>query len=71
MNIPPEKLTEKARDAIIEAQSRSLQLGHQEVDVWHIFAALISQQGGIAPSIIKKIGIPDSAIALSLSRELD
>lgn len=71
MNIPPEKLTENARDAIIEAQSRSLQLGHQEVDVWHIFAALISQQGGIAPSIIKKIGIPDSAIALSLSRELD
>ena len=71
MNIPPEKLTEKARDAIIEAQSRSLQLGNQEVDVWHIFAALISQQGGIAPSIIKKIGIPDSAIELSLSRELD
>lgn len=71
MNIPPEKLTEKARDAIIEARSRSLQLGNQEVDVWHIFAALISQQGGIAPSIIKKIGIPDSAIELSLSRELD
>jgi ATP-dependent Clp protease ATP-binding subunit ClpB len=46
-------------------------LGNQEVDVWHIFAALISQQGGIAPSIIKKIGIPDSAIELSLSRELD
>lgn len=71
MNIPPEKLTEKARDAIIEAQSRSLQLGNQQVDVWHVFAALISQQGGIAPSIIKKIGIPDSAIELSLSRELD
>ena len=55
----------------MEAQSQSHKLGHQEVDVWHIFAALVAQEGGIVSSIIKKLEISDSAIELSLSRELN
>ena len=55
----------------MEAQSQSHKLGHQEVDVWHIFAALVAQEGGIVCSIIKKLEISDSAIELSLSRELN
>ncbi|MDB4784825.1 ATP-dependent chaperone ClpB, partial [Akkermansiaceae bacterium] len=53
------------------AQSQSHKLGHQEVDVWHIFAALVAQEGGIVSSIIKKLEVSDSAIDLSLSRELN
>ena len=71
MNIAADRLTEKAREAIMEAQSQSHKLGHQEVDVWHIFAALVAQEGGIVCSIIKKLEISDSAIELSLSRELN
>ena len=71
MNIAADRLTEKAREAIMEAQSQSHRLGHQEVDVWHIFAALVAQKGGIVSSIIKKLEISDSAIELSLSRELN
>ncbi|MGI9266451.1 MAG: ATP-dependent chaperone ClpB [Akkermansiaceae bacterium] len=71
MNIAADRLTEKAREAIMEAQSQSHKLGHQEVDVWHIFAALVAQEGGIVSSIIKKLEISDSAIELSLSRELN
>lgn len=71
MNIAADRLTEKAREAIMEAQSQSHRLGHQEVDVWHIFAALVAQEGGIVSSIIKKLEISDSAIELSLSRELN
>ncbi len=55
----------------MEAQSQSHRLGHQEVDVWHIFAALVAQEGGIVSSIIKKLEASDSAIELSLSRELN
>ena len=55
----------------MEAQSQSHKLGHQEVDVWHIFAALVAQEGGIVSSIIKKLEVSDSAIELSLSRELN
>lgn len=55
----------------MEAQSQSHKLGHQEVDVWHIFAALVAQKGGIVSSIIKKLEVSDSAIDLSLSRELN
>ena len=71
MNIAADRLTEKAREAIMEAQSQSHRLGHQEVDVWHIFAALVAQEGGIVSSIIKKLEASDSAIELSLSRELN
>ena len=71
MNIAADRLTEKAREAIMEAQSQSHKLGHQEVDVWHIFAALVAQEGGIVSSIIKKLEASDSAIELSLSRELN
>ena len=71
MNIAADRLTEKAREAIMEAQSQSHKLGHQEVDVWHIFAALVAQEGGIVSSIIKKLKVSDSAIDLSLSRELN
>ena len=71
MNIAADRLTEKAREAIMEAQSQSHKLGHQEVDVWHIFAALVAQEGGIVSSIIKKLEVSDSAIDLSLSRELN
>ena len=71
MNIAADRLTEKAREAIMEAQSQSHKLGHQEVDVWHIFAALVAQEGGIVSSIIKKLEVSDSAIELSLSRELN
>ena len=55
----------------MEAQSQSHKLGHQEVDVWHIFAALVAQEGGIVSSIIKKLEVSESAIELSLSRELN
>ena len=55
----------------MEAQSQSHRLGHQEVDVWHIFAALAAQEGGIVSSIIRKLEISHSAIELSLSRELN
>ena len=55
----------------MEAQSQSHKLGHQEVDVWHIFAALVAQEGGIVSSLIKKLEVSDSAIDLSLSRELN
>ena len=71
MNIAADRLTEKAREAIMEAQSQSHRLGHQEVDVWHIFAALAAQEGGIVSSIIRKLEISHSAIELSLSRELN
>ena len=71
MNIAADRLTEKAREAIMEAQSQSHKLGHQEVDVWHIFAALVAQEGGIVSSIIKKLEVSESAIELSLSRELN
>ena len=55
----------------MEAQSQSHKLGHQEVDVWHILAALVAQEGGIVSSIIKKLEVSDSAIESSLSRELN
>ena len=71
MNIAPERLTEKAREALVEAQSISRRLSNQEVDVWHLLSALLNQKRGIVPSIIQKLGITDSAITLAVERELE
>ena len=67
----PERLTDKAREALLEAQSISRRLSNQEVDVWHILSALVSQKRGIVPSIIQKLGITESAITMVLDRELE
>ncbi|MCD8483295.1 MAG: ATP-dependent chaperone ClpB [Verrucomicrobia bacterium] len=66
-----QKFTEKAREAIMSAQSEARRRSHQQVDVWHLLAALLSQQGGIVPAILRKLEIPVEAVRLSLNRELD
>ncbi|MBN2531424.1 MAG: ATP-dependent chaperone ClpB [Spirochaetales bacterium] len=53
-----EKLTEKARAAIQEAHSLASKYNHSEIDVEHLFAALLEQEGGVIPPLLEKLGIP-------------
>lgn len=60
MNI--DKFTEKAQSALYEAQSLAQRFGHQELDAEHILLALLSQDDGLVPQIIEKIGINPQSI---------
>jgi ATP-dependent Clp protease ATP-binding subunit ClpB len=63
--------TEKAREAVSHAQNLSRQRSHAQVDVWHLLAALVEQDGGIVPAVLGKLEVTPSAVALAAGRELD
>nr|WP_325176370.1 ATP-dependent chaperone ClpB [Pelagicoccus mobilis] len=69
--IDPNRLTEMARNALTEAQSISRRKQNNEVDTLHLLSALAEQENGIVQGVLKKLGIPESAVPLALDRELD
>ena len=64
------RFTEKLQEAIRSAQSKAVRYGNQQVDVEHVIAALLEQQGGLAPSILAKAGVNVEAFAQRLEGEL-
>jgi ATP-dependent Clp protease ATP-binding subunit ClpB len=69
--IDPNKLTEKSQEAIISAQQRARDNGHSQIDVEHLAAALIDQQGGIVPSVLTALGVQPAQISSALNTELE
>ena len=67
----PSQLTQMSRQAVTDAQTIARRLNHNEVDTWHLLSALLSQEGGIVPGIVEKLGLTVSALQLSVDRELE
>src|SRR5689334_19663114 len=65
------RFTEKLQEAIRSAQTKAVRYGHQQVDVEHLLAALLEQQGGLASSILAKAGIQVDSLSRRLEAELD
>ena len=65
------RFTEKMQDAVRAAQSVAVQHGNQQVDVEHLFLALLDQEGGLAPSILNKADIRVDALRNRLQQEVD
>jgi ATP-dependent Clp protease ATP-binding subunit ClpB len=65
------RLTEKSQQAIREAQSKAIEHGNQQVDVEHLLAALLEQQGGLAPSILMRADIPLPQLHQRLIQEIE
>jgi ATP-dependent Clp protease ATP-binding subunit ClpB len=53
MNI--NKFTEKAQEAVITAQNLATELNHSEVAPEHLLVTLIEQEGGIVPSVLRRM----------------
>ena len=51
-----DKLTEKSREALMEAQHLAEEYNHPAVEPEHLLAALLQQENGVVPSVISKIG---------------
>ncbi|ATD81917.1 MULTISPECIES: ATP-dependent chaperone ClpB [Desulfovibrio] len=60
------KFTEKAREAVSEAQSLAAGMGHQETDVEHLALALTQQENGIVPRILEQMGVQPRALSVAL-----
>jgi ATP-dependent Clp protease ATP-binding subunit ClpB len=66
-----EKFTQKAREAVSESQQIAVQLGHQQVDGEHLHLALILQDEGVVPKILKLRGIDVSDVVQEVETELE
>ena len=66
-----EKLTQKSREALASAQSTAAQFGHTEVDAEHLAHALLAQEGGLAPRLFEKMGVPVDPFRKRLDQELE
>ena len=69
MNI--NKFTEKAQEAIVAAQTLAGELHHSEVTPEHLLVALVEQQGGIVPSILRKMNLDPARVGRDARSLLD
>jgi ATP-dependent Clp protease ATP-binding subunit ClpB len=61
MNI--NKFTEKAQEAIVGAQNLAGELNHSEITPEHLLVMLVEQQGGIVPSVLRKLDMDPARVA--------
>jgi ATP-dependent Clp protease ATP-binding subunit ClpB len=64
------RFTEKLQEALRVAQARAIRLSQQQVDVEHLFAALLEQEGGLAASILLKAQVNVEGVHRALEEEL-
>jgi ATP-dependent Clp protease ATP-binding subunit ClpB len=65
------KLTQMSRQAVTDAQALARRLNHNEVETWHLLSALLSQENGIVPGLVERLGLTVSAMQLAVDRELE
>jgi ATP-dependent Clp protease ATP-binding subunit ClpB len=70
MAINFDKLTVKAQEALQEAQRGAESRGHQELEIEHLLAALLEQEGGVVLPIVEKVGADIGSINESLEELL-
>jgi ATP-dependent Clp protease ATP-binding subunit ClpB len=69
MNI--NKMTLKVQEALGSAQSMATRRSHQQVDVEHLFTALLEQEGGLAANLLAKAELEPRIILGKLTQELE
>ena len=50
------RFTEKAQGAILAAQKSAQERSHTQIEVEHLLSALVSQEDGVVPQILGKLG---------------
>ena len=58
-----QKYTQKSIEALRAAQSDATERGNSRLEPEHVFLALMRQEGGLIPELIKKVGVaPETAV---------
>lgn len=65
-----EKLTQKAQEALIQAQQLALDLNHQTIEPAHIFLALLQQQEGVVPAVVAQVSGSTAALQEDILKDL-
>ena len=65
------RFTEKSQQALRDAQTLAVRLSHQQIDVEHLLAALIEQEGGVAPALLIKAQVRPETVHRRLTETLN
>ena len=63
-------LTQKSQEALHDAQTKALRLGHSEVDGEHLLLALLDQPDGLVPRLLATAGADPDRLRPELEAEL-
>jgi ATP-dependent Clp protease ATP-binding subunit ClpB len=66
----PAHLTQKSQEALHDAQTKALRLGHTEVNGEHLLLALLDQPEGIVPRLLTQAGAEPDRLRSALEAEL-
>jgi ATP-dependent Clp protease ATP-binding subunit ClpB len=64
------KLTEKAQEALIEAQGLAEDQHHSNIDPLHLLIRLVEQEGGVVPMVLRSLNVQAAALSGRLRAEL-
>ncbi|MBN1580099.1 MAG: ATP-dependent chaperone ClpB [Anaerolineae bacterium] len=64
------KYTDKAQEAVLGAQSLAEELNHGQIEPEHLLGALLSQQDGVVPQVVEKLGIPAAHLTTQVEQVL-
>ena len=64
----PNKLTEKAQEAIAAAQRDAEERHNTQLEPEHLLLALMNQEAGVVPAVIDKLGLPPARVKQALEK---
>ncbi|HET6446031.1 MAG TPA: ATP-dependent chaperone ClpB [candidate division Zixibacteria bacterium] len=56
------KFTQKAQEAVLQAQHLAEEMDHGQIEAIHLLAALLAQETGVVPQIVNRIGANSQAL---------
>ena len=66
-----DKFTQKGQEALLEAQNLAQKYNHPAVKPEHLLKVLVEQEGGVVPSVLKRIGVDTDALGQRIDEMLD
>jgi ATP-dependent Clp protease ATP-binding subunit ClpB len=64
------RFTEKAQEAVVAAQELARNHNHSQIEPEHLLLALVDQDGGITPQILRKLEVDPALVRQRLEEEL-
>jgi ATP-dependent Clp protease ATP-binding subunit ClpB len=66
-----DKFTEKAQEAVLEAQGFASEYSHPSIDPEHLLLALLQQENGVVPAVVGRIGADVALVRASVEQALN
>ncbi|MFZ5919029.1 MAG: ATP-dependent chaperone ClpB [Chloroflexota bacterium] len=64
------KLTQKAQEALVQAQTLAGEYNHAQIEPEHLLLALLTQEDGVVPQIVQRVGVSPAALRDGLEQTL-